>query len=90
MPEQGVVSVWNFAQGYGTILGVLGSIGVKPKRVPPSKWKADLKLNSDKHLSIQRALELYPDASNYISLRKHDGRAESLLLAHYLKVILKA
>jgi hypothetical protein len=63
--------------------------------VPAATWKSfhGLKMDKDKSLSLSqrktrfkaasraKALELYPEAA--ITLAKHDGRAESLLIAIY-------
>lgn len=82
-PKQGVVSVFSFGQGYGTILGVLGALGVRTKLVVPSVWKGALGLSSDKRQSLALAKKLFPENSESFSLLKHDGLAEASLLAHY-------
>jgi crossover junction endodeoxyribonuclease RuvC len=84
MPEQGVVSVFNFGLSYGIALGVMQCLDLNPVKISPNKWKKDMKLNSDKSVSIEKARELFPEASEFLKLKKHDGRAESLLLAYYL------
>ena len=57
--------------GYHTVL-----VGVQ-------KWKAFYKLGKDKKVAIKLAKELYPLAP--ITLVKHDGRADALLIAHYAR-----
>lgn len=89
MPDQGVTSVFNFGTSYGIALGVMQTLELCPAKISPHKWKGDLNLNDDKTLSIELAKKLFPEASEYLKLKKHDGRAESLLLAYYLKNILK-
>lgn len=83
MPEQGVTSVFNFGCGYGVVLGVMQCLDLSPYKVPPNKWKSDLGLNSDKVLSIELALELFPEAKSQLTLKKHNGRAEALLIAFW-------
>jgi hypothetical protein len=39
----------------------------------------------DKNASIVQALRLYPCAAEFLTLKKHDGRAEALLMAGYLR-----
>lgn len=89
MPEQGVVSVFNFGYSYGVAVGVIQSMGFNLLKVPPNKWKTRLGLDSDKNKSLDLARSLFPEASEYIKLRKNDGRAEALLLAVYLKGLKK-
>jgi hypothetical protein len=40
-------------------------------------------LGTTKDSSVQRAVQLYPDAGAHLTLKKHHGRAEALLLARY-------
>ena len=83
MPKQGVSSVFVYAEGYGAYLGVLSSLNIEYHEVRSSVWKAKMVLDHDKYKSIDTVLKLYPESSKYIKLRKDDGKAEALLLAHY-------
>lgn len=47
------------------------------------KWKRFYRLGKDKKAAIRLAKELYPGAP--ITLVKHDGRADALLIAHYVR-----
>lgn len=83
MPKQGVVSVWNFGQAYGTILGVLGALNIPTVHVSPPEWKAAMRLGRQHTKDDARALamSLYPRASFH---RKLDhNRAEAALIASY-------
>jgi hypothetical protein len=81
MPGQGVRSTWTTGYGYGAWLGVLAALQLPHTRVRPQIWKRALGLSKDKEASRLRAMQLYPAAD--LRLRKHHGRAESLLLAHF-------
>lgn len=81
MPKQGVASSFNFGVGFGSVLGVLGAIGIPVEFVTPSKWKRELGLSRDKHASLHKARLLFPDCE--LSLCKHEGRAEALLIAYW-------
>lgn len=81
MPKQGVASSFNFGVGFGSVLGVLGCIGIRLEFVTPSKWKRELGLSSDKDASLHKARLLFPDCE--LHLKKHNGRAEALLIAHW-------
>lgn len=71
--------VFGFATG--AVHGVLTTCLIPVEKIKPSVWKAALGLSSDKDLSIEKAKRLIPDSSKYLTLKKHDGRAEAILLA---------
>lgn len=80
---QGARASFNFGKGFGLVLGCLHSAQIPLFEIAPSVWKILLGLSSAKHDSIQKAHELYPSCREKVKLKKHDGRAESLLLAHF-------
>ena len=80
--KKGSVGAFNFGMGYGVIKGVLGAVGIEYTTTPPKAWKYKARLiGRDKKASIARALEYYPDAP--LTLVKHDGRAEAILIARF-------
>lgn len=81
MPKQGIASAFKFGCGLGSVLSVLQAVRVSIEFTTPAAWKAALHLGTDKRASIDRARLLYPYAD--LTLAKHDGRAEALLIAHY-------
>jgi hypothetical protein len=81
MPGQGVSSSFNFGVGFGSCLPVLQLCKLPIHLVTPAKWKRDLGLSRDKNASLDKARLLFPGAN--LSLKKHDGRAEALLLGHW-------
>jgi crossover junction endodeoxyribonuclease RuvC len=81
MPRQGVASSFSFGVGFGSILSILQARHLPIELVTPGVWKRALGLSSDKSASLHKARLLFPSAE--LHLAKHDGRAESLLLAHY-------
>ena len=83
MPGQGISSGFIYGEGYGKYLGVLDSLGLEYEEIKPTTWKKYYKLNRDKNLSIEKAIELVPESKKLIYLKKHDGRAEALLIALY-------
>ncbi len=52
-PGQGVSSSFRFGTGYGILLGVLASSGVKIIDVAPGLWKRHFHLDSDKEKARQ-------------------------------------
>ena len=81
MPRQGVASSFQFGVGFGSILSVLQTMQISIELVTPGVWKRSLGLSSDKQASLYRARLLFPMAD--LSLAKHDGRAEALLIAYH-------
>ena len=84
MPNQGVTSMFNFGKGYGMWIGILAALEIPYTFVTPQAWKKELMQGiSDKNASRLRAQQLYPSISDQLKLKKHDGRAEALLIAEY-------
>jgi len=82
MPGQGVSSVFSLGDSYGAARAVLATAGFELVQVHPATWKKYFKLTSDKELSRALATRMFPAAP--LHLKKHDGRAEALLLARWL------
>ena len=82
MPGQGVSSVFSLGDSYGAARAVLATAGFELVQVHPATWKKYFKLTADKELSRALATRLFPAAP--LHLKKHDGRAEALLLARWL------
>lgn len=81
MPGQGVASSFGFGVGFGSILAAIQILRLPIELVTPATWKTALRLGRDKKAALHRARLLFPDAD--LTLEKHDGRAEALLLAHW-------
>jgi hypothetical protein len=82
-PREGAVGAFSFGLTFGAILGVLATLGLPHDLVQPVAWKrrAGIPPKSPKGVSIAVAKRLLPDAGPHLTLVKHDGRAEALLLA---------
>jgi crossover junction endodeoxyribonuclease RuvC len=83
MPRDGVAAAFSFGKGYGILLGVVATLGIPYTCVTPRTWKSKYLLFADKNASRQRATELFPNCAAFWKLKKHDGLAESALLAHF-------
>jgi crossover junction endodeoxyribonuclease RuvC len=86
MPEQGVTSSFNFGGAFYAARQALASAGVRETLVQPATWKAIYGLRGgreNKDMSRSKATEFYPAFAEKWKLKKHDGRAEAALLAHY-------
>lgn len=84
MPRQGVVSTFRFGEVFGLTKAILHASFIPTKQVPASVWKSDLNLSRNKQESLDLAKKLYPNHVHYFTEKEHDGRAESLLLAHFV------
>lgn len=83
--SMGATSAFNFGMGYGIWLGILAALQIPFEKVHPATWKAALMkgMTKEKDASRMRAMELYPSAAGSLNLKRHHGRADALLLAHY-------
>ena len=81
MPGQGVASSFQFGVGFGSILSVLQVLEIPVELVTPGVWKRSCGLGKDKRAALDKARLLFPSAE--LSLAKHHGRAEALLLADF-------
>lgn len=88
MPKQGLASTFKFGKGYGTILGVLGALGVRCELVTPQAWKKVILAgtNHDKDAAVAWCRRAYPHVNLMRTPRctsPHDGMADALCLAEY-------
>ncbi len=86
MPKQGVSSMFRMGEGLGIWKGIVAALGYSYEMITPKRWKKEMMqgMGKDKGASIIKAKQLFPNAD--IHLKKHDGRAEALLLAYYMKL----
>ncbi len=84
-PGEGAVGAFSFGHSLGVIQGVLGALGFPYELVQPSVWKrkAGIPPGANKAASITTAKQQVPSAAASLTLVKHDGRAEALLLARH-------
>jgi crossover junction endodeoxyribonuclease RuvC len=81
MPGQGISSTFAFGKTFGIILGVLAARGIPLTLVPAVRWKRRLHVQKSKDAARARASQLLPRCADQWRLKKHDGRAESALIA---------
>ena len=82
-PMQGVASSFKLGMGYGQIIGSLTLMQYKFQEVTPGKWKKTLSVPSDKDAARRIAQRTFPQLSASLGLKKHEHRAEALLMAEY-------
>jgi hypothetical protein len=82
-PGEGVSSAFSFGRGVGIWEGILSAYRIRYARITPQKWKAYMMdgCAKEKNASILEAQRHFPKVD--LSLKKHHGRADALLLAEY-------
>jgi crossover junction endodeoxyribonuclease RuvC len=78
---QGAAASFAFGKGFGVVIGVLEALQVPIVFVKPAIWKLKMGLSSNKQGSLDLATKLFPLQKHLWPLKKHDGRAEAVLLA---------
>ena len=86
MPGQGVTSMFNFGQTYGSIKGICAALNLPIFFVRPAKWKKHFDLiNSSKDASRTKVIEMYPSISSRLSKKKDVNKADAILIARYFR-----
>jgi crossover junction endodeoxyribonuclease RuvC len=85
----GATSAFSFGKGVGIWLGILAALQIPYEEVHPATWKKRLMggMAKEKDASRMRAMQIYPHSAEDLKLKKHHGRADALLLAHYHLVV---
>tara|TARA_B100000427_G_C15385135_1_gene540698 strand:- start:167 stop:655 length:489 start_codon:yes stop_codon:yes gene_type:complete len=86
MPGQGVTSMFNFGQTFGSIKGICAALNLPIFFVRPAKWKKHFELiNSSKDSSRTKVIEMYPSVSEKLSRKKDVNKADAILIARYFR-----
>ena len=84
MPKQGVASSFNFGHSTGTVMGVLGAMGLPHTLVTPQAWKKSAGLiGTDKDAARARAIQLWPRWAELNKKAKGQALADAALIARY-------
>jgi crossover junction endodeoxyribonuclease RuvC len=83
MPGQGVTSMFNFGEAYGSLKAMVVAAGLPITLIAPVKWKSELGMTNDGEKSRARALQLFPKYAHYFSRKMDHNRAEAALIAWY-------
>ena len=85
MPQQGLSSTFKTGLGYGILLGITNIYFNEVIEVRAKEWKKYYGLSSNKEEARALASKIYPAYKDLWKLKKHDGLAESVLIAHWGK-----
>ena len=84
MPGQGVTSMFNFGQTFGSIKGICAALKLPIFYVRPAKWKKHFELiNSSKDASRTKVIEMYPTLSKQLSKKKDVNKSDAILIARF-------
>ena len=84
--KQGGSSMFKFGANWGIWRGILAALHIPFILVRPQEWQKGLvpkKAEGDDKPSLAVARRMFPDAE--LHLKKHNGRADALLLAYYAR-----
>lgn len=82
-PGNGAAGAFTYGEGYGALKTVITLMDFAHTFVSPQKWKKAMGCTKDKNTSRLIASQRLPKFSCNWDLKKHDGRAESALIALY-------
>ena len=86
MPGQGVTSMFNFGQTFGSIKGICAALHLPIFYVRPAKWKKHFELiNASKDASRTKVIEMYPSISDRLRKKKDVNKADAILIARFFK-----
>ena len=84
MPGQGVTSMFNFGQTFGSIKGICAALNLPIFFVRPAKWKKHFDLiNSSKDASRTKLIQMYPNLSKDLAKKKDVNKSDAVLIARY-------
>jgi crossover junction endodeoxyribonuclease RuvC len=85
MPKQGVRSMHTLGVGCGLWEGMLAALAIPYEYVTPQRWKKTMLdgQGKDKDAARFKAQALFPQIE--LHLKKHDGRADALLIAEFAR-----
>lgn len=84
MPDQGSSSGFNYGRAIGALETCMVGLLIPHETCESRAWKkANGLAGSDKELSRQRAIRLFPDGHHFFARKLDHNRAESALIAWY-------
>lgn len=83
MPKQGVTSMFSFGETYGTIKGIVATLGVPYEIVGSRTWKKVMlrDTNKDKDAARKVVARLEPNFADMFKRKSDHNRADAVLIA---------
>lgn len=83
--SMGSVSAFRFGLAVGQLRAACECYGMTPRLIVPRVWKKHFGLTGpQKAQSVATARRVCPDASPFLTLKMHHGRAEAILMGLYV------
>jgi crossover junction endodeoxyribonuclease RuvC len=83
LPKISGLTAFSMGHSEGAVIATLTALQVPFTLIRPVEWKKAMQCPAEKDAARMRASQLLPAHSHNWSLKKHDGRAESALIALY-------
>lgn len=83
MPGQGVSGMFSLGDSFGSARAIAVVSSERTDFAQPGVWKKKMQLTNNKFYSLTVARKCFPKASEHLSRKKDEGKAEALLLAKY-------
>lgn len=84
-PRDGAVGAFSFGRSFGNMEMALTALGIPHRLVRPQEWMKAMGVGADKENRRLTARRVFPLAADQLNLKKHNGRADALLIAAYLR-----
>ena len=87
-PKNGHRQAFKFGENYGMWQGILCALNMRFELVTPQKWQRVIPptlRGRPKDRSMKAVHKIFPGIVEFIHLKKHNGRADALLMAYYIK-----
>jgi crossover junction endodeoxyribonuclease RuvC len=81
-PGQGVTSMFRFGFCAGAIIGLIAGLRMPYSLIMPQRWQRLAGCGPSPDAARQRAGQLFPDATQYLTRERDSGRADAILIAH--------
>ncbi len=94
MPKQGVVSMFNYGEHFGTIQGILIAHALPYTLVPPKEWQKEMfkgtkqSITDAKEKALEIVRRIFPKQKflpTFRTKKPHDGMIDSILIAEFCR-----
>lgn len=88
MPGNGAASMFSFGQGFMMPKSMCAALEIPYQLATPQAWQKEMlagkpKGKDTKHSAVLAALELWPELSDNLALKKNQGIADAALIAEF-------
>lgn len=87
-PFKSGVAMFSIGRSFGQWEGIVSALGLPIEYVTPAVWKKAMLTTgtgNGKEASVVKVQQLFPGAADKVYLKKHDGRADAILIGEYIR-----